>query len=38
MEIAGWRGRYTFVTRATDDGREDGAGSVVTGEAGLAHS
>merc|ERR1711917_213230 len=26
------------VTRAADDGREDGAGSVVTGEAGLAHS
>merc|ERR1712133_182037 len=26
------------VTRATDDGREDGAGSVITGEAGLAHS
>jgi len=26
------------VTWATDDGREDGAGSVITGEAGLAHS
>jgi len=28
----------TDVTWATDDGREDGAGSVITGEAGLAHS
>merc|ERR1719374_65749 len=26
------------VTWATDNGREDGAGSVITGEAGLAHS
>ena len=25
----------TDVTWATDDGREDGAGSVITGEAGL---
>ncbi|KAE8746209.1 hypothetical protein FOCC_FOCC007081 [Frankliniella occidentalis] len=28
----------TLVTGATDDGGEDGAGSVVTGEAGLAHA
>jgi hypothetical protein len=26
------------VARASDNGREDGAGSVVTGEAGLAHA
>ena len=27
-----------LVTGATDDGREDGTGCVVTGEAGLAHA
>ena len=29
--------RY-LVTGATDDGREDGAGSVISGETGFAHS
>jgi hypothetical protein len=27
-----------LVTGATDDGREDGAGSVITGKTGLAHT
>ena len=27
-----------LVTRATDDGGEDGPGGVITGEAGLAHA
>ena len=28
----------TLMTGATDDGREDGAGSVISGETGLAHT
>jgi hypothetical protein len=28
----------SWVLGATDDGRENGAGSVITGEAGLAHA
>ena len=27
-----------LMTRATDDGGEDGAGSIVSGETGLAHA
>jgi hypothetical protein len=28
----------TLVTGTADDGREDGAGSIITGETGLAHT